>query len=133
MRAIVETTGSHMLMHPRSRETVSHNRPSVVMNDSFIHQHLAIGSVRILARNLPPESSDEEWAEWLKNCDGDVDLAVASYVAKYAETVSDPEPEPATVVTADGDAPDIVTQTGKLKKVKLPKVDADMVQFVKEN
>jgi hypothetical protein len=83
MKSIVETTGDHMLIHVKTGESIHAHRPSVAEDDEFLHYQVGLRHLRILARDLPSTVTDAEWAIWLKECDGDMDLAIASFVSSF--------------------------------------------------
>lgn len=93
MKALVETTGAFMLYDMGTREEVSDARPSVLTQGQFLQVQVSIGQLRVLHAELPEEATDADWEAWLVECDGDVEFAIASYVAKLAEP---PEEKPLT-------------------------------------
>jgi hypothetical protein len=92
-----------MLMTLRN-EVVKFNRPTVIMDDAWVNQQVAIGQLKVLFK-LPAAATDAEWVDWLAESDGDISLAVASYKSKYfpdAELSSKTETVKAPVPTKKG-------------------------------
>ncbi|HQT78087.1 MAG TPA: hypothetical protein PLD10_13615 [Rhodopila sp.] len=95
-KAIIRTTGSFILMHIRTGETVEMSRPTVHLCDDWVRNQVMFKQIVILADDLPDTASDAEFVEWLKESKGDADLAVASYASKFRpEAEKPPVKEPA--------------------------------------
>jgi hypothetical protein len=90
MKLFIETTGSFMLIDPVSRQEVHHNRPTVIAAGGFVQNQHALGHVTIHLHQLPDEADDAEFGAWLKECDGDKELAMQSYAAKFNAEVEAP-------------------------------------------
>lgn len=90
MKMIVETVGPYMLLGStmNGSDAVEHNRPCVVVATTYIQLKAAAGVVKILKQDLPDEANDADFAGFWAECEGDVDLAVESYVSSF-------EPKPA--------------------------------------
>ena len=80
-KLLVETCGPHILLHPTGI-VVHHNRPTVIPAGSWAPYQMAQGNLTVL-HPLPDEASDVEWSLWLRECGGDIPLAIASYLAKF--------------------------------------------------
>lgn len=65
-KALVETTGSFMLVDPFTRNVVEFNRPCVVEWSSFIEQRVGLKQLRLLGSNLTEGGTDEEFQAYLK-------------------------------------------------------------------
>ena len=95
MKAIVKTKPGTMLLEVSHSQEVPDGRPAVVLLTYFIHQHIGFGSLKSLAGDLPDEASDAEFAEFWKECDGNEELAVQSYMSKLSGLVEgEPAPFP---------------------------------------
>lgn len=94
-KLIVETTGAFMLMDGRGN-FVPTDRPAVLPVSPFVDERRGRAQLRILSDQLPDEANDAEWAEWWAEAKGDRDLAIESYVAKFAADEVDGEPPPRT-------------------------------------
>lgn len=81
-KLLVETSGPHILLHPTGI-VVHHNRPTVVPKTDWAPYEMSRGNLRVL-HELPDDATDVEWSIWLRECEGDMDLAIASYVAKFS-------------------------------------------------
>lgn len=91
MKIIAKTTGPFELLNT-NKEFLTAEKPHVVTETQFIVQRAAKGQVKILANELPAEASDEEFQDYLKDAENE-DLAVASYVSKFAEGTLPPREE----------------------------------------
>jgi hypothetical protein len=91
MKVIAHTTGSFQLIDNLSGDLVSAHRPSVVSRTSFITARLAIGQLAILTE-VPDAAKDEEFAKHWKESDGDMELAVQSFISTF-EQAEDDAPE----------------------------------------
>ncbi len=79
-KLLVETIGPHVLIHPTGA-IVHYDRPTVVVDmPDWASFEIARSNLVVLER-LPDQANDQEWALWLKESDGDVELARASYVS----------------------------------------------------
>lgn len=79
-RMIVATTGNFALHCLVTNQEIEAFRPSVIRPSAFFSSRMGLGQINILVDNLPEIASDEEFAKTLKACDGDVELAISSYV-----------------------------------------------------
>ena len=79
-RMIVATTGNFALCCLVTNQEIEAFRPSVIRPSAFFSSRIGLGQINILVDNLPEIASDEEFAKTLKACDGDVELAISSYV-----------------------------------------------------
>jgi hypothetical protein len=82
MKIIVKTTGSFSLYDPETLEPVNKERPHLVSNSQFFLLRMAAGQLKLLADNLPEHASDKDWADCLKQCDGDLELALEAFKAE---------------------------------------------------
>jgi len=80
---IAQTTGQFDLLDPHTLREVSYDRPYCIKPTVFIDQRAARGDVKIIATDLPDEASDELWASYLAESQGDLDLAVASFKSAF--------------------------------------------------
>ena len=105
---LVETLGSRMLVHPTGA-VVFHHRPTVVPNTDWVGHQIALNHLRVLAA-LGENATDQEWAEWLRASEGDVDLARDSYLSK----LRGPPPEPAPAPVSEPEP--VVARKGRFPK-----------------
>lgn len=84
-KILVETTGSFQLINGRTGDRIRFDRPTVVVSDGFTDGQLSHGTIKILIPELADEVTDEDWVEWLKASDGDIELAVSSFGSKPVE------------------------------------------------
>lgn len=94
MKIIVKTTGKFALMDPSGAEIRS-QRPTVCNRTGFIDQRVKLKQVEIVAEDLPAEATDLEFEAFWRECEGDFDLAVESYLAKLKKDLDDKEAEKA--------------------------------------
>lgn len=81
-RCIVQTKGDFVLLNTTGEAIESH-RPTVVAMTSFVETRLQKDELKVFARHLPREATDEEFREFLKESENDVELAVNSFCAKF--------------------------------------------------
>lgn len=96
MKQIVETTGDFELYVPAPEQHCLSDRPSVVVTSNFISQHAAAGRLRLIAQ-VNDDATDLEFAKYVKESKGDIELAVASFVSAFpvlAEGEVAPAPKP---------------------------------------
>jgi hypothetical protein len=89
VKILAETTGDFMLHDLSTGQSIQAGRPSVITRSGFVDARIAISQV-VKVADLPDEATDEEFASFWADSDGDQELAVASYLSKF-----DPE-APAT-------------------------------------
>lgn len=70
-------------VEPQTGLVINSKRPTVVTNTPFVKEHISDGRFDLLASKLPDEASDEEFAEYFKESEGDKELAVESFVASF--------------------------------------------------
>lgn len=97
-KLLVETTGPFELVdYSEGMTIIAHDRPSVATNSTFVQSRTALGQIRVLD-NLTDEATDEEYAKYLKDSDGDQELALSAFKSAYSQsnnsTTSKPSPEP---------------------------------------
>lgn len=85
-KLLVETTGEFELVDFDQRGAiVAHDRPSVVMATTFIQSRTSLGQIRVLD-TLTDEATDEEFAKYVKESDGDLELAISSFKTAYSSS-----------------------------------------------
>jgi hypothetical protein len=84
MKALVETTAPILIMDSLTGDVVEWNRPSVVTWSSFLEGRAGARQIRVLNPHLKDETSDADFVQYLKDSDGKMDLAVASFLAEFA-------------------------------------------------
>lgn len=81
-KLLVETTGEFELVD-FNRQEIPYFRPSVVVETGFVSHRAAVGQVRILHTELEDDVTDADFAGFWESCEGDYDLAVASFIAAF--------------------------------------------------
>jgi hypothetical protein len=94
LKVIAQTTSSILLMDPINRDTISYDKPTVVTWGHFFEARAGKGQIKTLASNLPDEASNEEFQEYLKEAEGKIDLAVASFISQFEEEEEAEKPTP---------------------------------------
>lgn len=94
-KIIIETQNRLGYLDPHSGQVISSRRPTVVKSTPFVQEHIANSKFIMLASELPAEATDADFEEHYKECKGDKELAVASYVSKFTEGAETP-PAPIT-------------------------------------
>ncbi|RWN60209.1 hypothetical protein [Mesorhizobium sp.] len=87
IKLLAETKGSfqlHDLAHKGQR--IHARRPSVVENSHFIQDRIGRAQVRIIAE-LKPEATDAEFIGYMKESDGDMQLAIDAFLAEFGTEV----------------------------------------------
>lgn len=92
MKLLVETTGSFQFIY--AGERVPHNRPAVVAPNHFWDAEIVKKSLVALSP-LSGEATDAEFVSTLKECEGDINLAVASMIDRFG-------PKPTTSHKGEG-------------------------------
>lgn len=94
-KQLVVTTGDFELVDYSGSETViiGKTRPVVVDNTSFIQARAAAGQIRVLETDLPDDATDEEFAGYWKESDGDQPLAVEAYKSSFTSESTKPKEE----------------------------------------
>lgn len=89
MKALVNTTGPFSLVdYANGRETAEANRPSVItLSSPFFAQRAAAGQLLVLG-HVNDEATDEEFAVYLQESEGE-ELAVAAFLGAYAPEQED--------------------------------------------
>lgn len=95
MKLLVRTTGPHMYLDIANGQEINAFRPSVVERTVFTQTLLAAGKIDLNSANLKDEATDEEFVKYLKDSDGDVDLAVSAFLKAFnpVEEVAAPAPK----------------------------------------
>lgn len=93
MKQIVQTTGDFQLYLPYPEHYAHAHRPSVVATSTFFEQHAAAGRIQVLGQ-VSDEATDEELVKYLEESKGDVELAVASFIAAFSLPVEAEEAPP---------------------------------------
>jgi hypothetical protein len=83
MKQLVKTTGPFSLILPSTGVTIQRRRPTVVpAGDHFVHARAAVGELKVLVSDLPDHATDAAWEATWKACEGDYNLALASFLAE---------------------------------------------------
>lgn len=84
MKYIVETMGDFQLLDPSvpGGQLLPAHRPAVLEKTGFIGQRISLGQVRILAE-VNDEATDAEFEQYLRESDGDRELALASFQSAF--------------------------------------------------
>jgi hypothetical protein len=100
---LVETTSDILLVDPHSGDLIENNRPSVVAWTSFVEARIGVGQIRLIAGRLIETATDEEFLKYFAECEGNLDLAVESFLSEFelveavgekSETTATTKPEP---------------------------------------
>ncbi len=82
MKILCETTGDFMLVDLTTGQEVSSTRPAVISMTNFFSQRSMIGQLRKLG-DLTDEATDAEFAKYVTDSDGDIDLAVDAFLSSF--------------------------------------------------
>lgn len=105
MKILAQTKGEFLLFDTATSQEIPHNRPAVVDRSHFFDARIAIGQIQVLHPELKDSATDEEFKKYLKESDGDIDLAVESFLSAFAvqpepknppppPQIPDPNPDP---------------------------------------
>lgn len=93
MKVICKTTGSFMLVdYSNGGQTVKAGGAHVVTMTPFINSRAMIGQLQFMGE-VTDEATDEELQAFIKDSDGDLDLAVSSFLGAYGLTAAEPTPK----------------------------------------
>ena len=83
-KQLIETTGSFELVDYAGTQTtlIQASRPTVAESTPFVASRAAIGQIKFL-ENLNDEATDEEFAKYWSESNGDRALAIESFKAAY--------------------------------------------------
>lgn len=84
MKVIAHTTGNFQLLDGLSGDLLSAHRPSVVTRTPFIRERVGLEQVKVIAE-APDAATDAEFAKHWKEADGDIELAVQSFLSTFEE------------------------------------------------
>jgi hypothetical protein len=82
MKVIAHTTGAFQLLDAFSGDLIPAHRPAVIEKTMFITARLAIEQVKIVAE-VNSSATDAQFVKHWKDSDGDMDLAIQSFLAIY--------------------------------------------------
>lgn len=82
-KCVVITTGDFGLLSPLREAIRAHGQMTVVYDSPFVASQLADKKLQLVAKNLPPEASDDELMRCLKESKGKADLALNAFCALY--------------------------------------------------
>lgn len=90
-KQLVITTGTFELVDYSGTTTtlIGNTRPVVVEKTSFIQARAAAGQLKVLDTELPDEATDEEFAKYWNESDGDQPLAVEAFKSSFGKTEDD--------------------------------------------
>lgn len=95
MKVLLETTGKFSLTDPSARNVVIRSsRPTVVEKTTFVHQRAILGQLRHLG-DVNDDATDAEFKNYLTESDGNVQLAIESFLAAYPVHVPETEEQKA--------------------------------------
>ena len=86
MKSLVETTGEFQLLLGDGRLIRSQGY-TVVERSEFVHARTVLGQVRTVGE-VNDDATDEEWLKFVSESDGDLELALASFVSSFPTTGS---------------------------------------------
>lgn len=79
IKALVETVGPHMYLD--GSQELKHNRPTLVEVTPYVSTLIAQQKIILLVPNFPDKANDVDFVQVLKDADGDVELAAATYAS----------------------------------------------------
>jgi hypothetical protein len=96
-KQLVITTGQVELVDYSGAQTtlIGNTRPVVVEKTSFIQARAAAGQLKVLDTELPDTATDEEFAQYWKESDGDQALAISAFKSTREDEDDDKDDKPA--------------------------------------
>jgi hypothetical protein len=82
MKLLVQTTGQFQLQDDVSRQLIRASGYTLVVKTSFVEWRTACGQLKIVAQ-VGDAATDDEWSAYVKECKGDLTLAVASFKSAF--------------------------------------------------
>mgnify|MGYP007079340912 FL=1 len=82
MKILCETTGDFMLMDFSTNQRIPAHRPAVITMTNFFSQRSMLGQLNKFG-DVTDEATDEEFAKYVKESDGDITLAIESFLATF--------------------------------------------------
>lgn len=96
MKIIVKTTGSFGLVDPINMTAIEKDRLNLVAATNFVQGRVSLGQLKIVASDFPDVATQEDWDAYLKDSDGDVELAIAAFRSQYEDKEVQDEEKPAS-------------------------------------
>ncbi len=92
-KLLVETTGSFILIDFENGTEIQDGRPTVVSESSFVSARAALGQIRVLD-TLTDDATDEEFAKYFKESNGDTELAISAFKTSFSSSAETPTVKP---------------------------------------
>ena len=94
MKAVVETVGPHAYQDLTTSPVIDirHEGPQVVVMTPFLSHLVSKSKLEVLKANLPDAANDVDFQKALKASDGDVELAIDSYISELTDAPEKPAP-----------------------------------------
>lgn len=94
-RSILETTGDFQLIDFETNTLIRFQGPTLVeqADTAFIQARITIGHLKLIGV-VNDEATDEELLKYIKESDGNYELAVASFMSAFPVEGSTPLPTP---------------------------------------
>lgn len=92
IKILAETKGAFQLndMAHHAGQRLRSHRPGVVENTHFIQDRIGRGQIRVISE-LKPEATDSDFVGYVKESDGDMQLAIDAFLAEFgAEAAEQP-------------------------------------------
>ena len=83
MKMLVSTIGDFMLRSSHTGDELNWQGISLVRDCPFVQSKIALNVVKCHATNLKDSATTEDWQNWLKESEGNEELAVESFVSAY--------------------------------------------------
>lgn len=83
MKVLLETTSNILLLDPNTGDVIDDTVPTLTVWTAFLEQRTGLGQIRVLHRGFKPETTNEDWLDYLKSSNGNLDLAIAAFVSEF--------------------------------------------------
>lgn len=94
IKLLAETKGSFQLHDLAHRgQLIRSHRPCVVENSHFIQDRIGRDQIRVLGE-LKAEATDADFASYFKEAEGDVALAIDSFLAEFGKEAPEKAEKP---------------------------------------
>lgn len=98
MKVLVETTSNIMLLDPNTGDAIDDVVPTLTVWTAFLEARTGLGQVRVLHRGFTEEATNKEWLDYLKESNGNLDLAIPAFVSAFGLQDTPGSKKPAVVV-----------------------------------
>ena len=82
MKLLVETAGQFQFLDDETGNVIRHDGYTVVPQTNLVAKFSLLGQLKLIAQ-LNDDATDAEWRAYVKECEGDLTLAVESFRSRF--------------------------------------------------